>query len=91
MRSLDGKAGKLTEEMADGPGLRVRGIADPDLLAGTLRAETMEVLVSAGVDEPARTAGAAGTDPGIDGVTEQPGRKVERKRRLADRSRTDEE
>ncbi len=51
--TLDGEAGHLAQQVAHRPGLGILVVADPHLLPGSLRHQAVEVLVRAGVDQPA--------------------------------------
>ena len=87
--ALDRHQLEVADEVLDAAVPRV-GPTDDDLPAGTDRPEPMEVGVAAALDEPARPACAAGP-VGRGGRAQQPGREVERERRLADPVRADEQ
>ena len=88
--ALDRQQRQLADEVADPAGPSARA-ADDHLAAGSLGADPMQVRVPARGDQPARPARTARAVGDVVGRAQEPGRQVQRERRLADPGGTDEQ
>ena len=91
VRPFDRETGHLAQQVAHRPRLGVFVVADSHLLPGPFRHQAMQVLVGAGVDQPAGTTRPARPGVRIVRMTQDPGREVEGERRLAHRGGSHEE
>ena len=89
--ALNWKQRQFRDQVPDGARLRVAGLADPNLRAGSLGGKAMQVGVIARGHLPAASADAARPRRRIGVVAQQSRRQIQRERRLADRPGSDQQ
>ena len=89
--ALDGQQRQVGDEITDPTDART-GAADDHLATRSLRADPMEIRVPTRGDQPAGPARSrTGAPAGSSAVHSEPGRQIQRERRLADAGRADEQ